>query len=66
MEQIKLRAYDGIAVTGFLTLSWLFYTLPGAVMEQSGSAAWMSVILAHVFILAVFAITRFAHRNRIL
>jgi len=56
MDNVKLRAYDGAAIAGFLSISWLFFTAPGAIVGLSGPAAWIAVILAHVFMLLVFLI----------
>lgn len=57
MDEIKLRPYDGIAIAGFLTLPWLFYTGPGMMAEQSGSAAWIAVLAAYALTLCLFLIT---------
>lgn len=57
MDKMKLRPYDGIAIAGFLMLPGLFYTDPGMMVEQSGSAAWIAVLAAYVVMLCVFLIT---------
>ena len=50
----KLRPYDGAAVAGFLSVSGLFFTASAMITELAGPAAWISVIMAHGFMLIVF------------
>ena len=54
---VKLRTYDGAAIAGLLAVSGLFFTASGVITGLSGPAAWISVILAHVFMLIVFLLT---------
>lgn len=57
MDEMKLRPYDGTALAGFLMLPGLFYTDPGMMAEQSGSAAWITVLASYAVMLCVFLIT---------
>ena len=57
MDKLKMRTYDGIAVTGFLMLPALFSTGLSKLAEQNNTAAWIALPAAFVIMLCLFLIT---------
>ena len=57
MDKIKLRAFDGIAFTGFLILPMLFYTGLGRLTRENLAGVWIAMLIAFIIILSIFLIT---------
>jgi len=56
VEKLKLRAYDGIALTGLLMLPALFSTELSKLAEQNNTAAWIALLIASIIMLCLFLI----------
>jgi len=68
MDKLKLRTYDGIAVTGFLMLPTLFSTGLSKLVEQNNTAVWIAILIASVimlclFLLIAYLLKRYEGRN---
>lgn len=56
MDRLKLRIYDGVAVTGFLILPALFSTELSSLAKENDAAGWLALLIAFAVMTCLFLV----------